>query len=127
MTNPFGVVLDSASMRRAAVEGVPETLIAAIHLLHERSIDEIVSKLRPDELEQVIKLVGRCPSSYPPGTLDALKTRRQAVAPESVASTSTKVPSDRPAARIKPDAEHMRGANERRLARLRVHATQKRS
>ena len=37
MTNAFGVVLDSAGMRRAAVEGVPETVIAAIYLLHERS------------------------------------------------------------------------------------------
>jgi hypothetical protein len=37
MSNAFGVVLDSASARRAAVEGVPETVIAAIYLLHERS------------------------------------------------------------------------------------------
>ena len=47
--------------------------IAAVLLLHERSVDEIASKLRPDELEQLIKLVGRCPSSYPTGALDALK------------------------------------------------------
>jgi hypothetical protein len=55
MTNVFGVVLDSAGVRRAAAEGVPETVIAAIYLLHERSVDEIVAKLRPSELEQVIK------------------------------------------------------------------------
>ena len=52
MTNAFGVVLDSASVRRAAVEGVSETVITAIYLIHERSIDEIVAKLRPGELEQ---------------------------------------------------------------------------
>ena len=40
MTNAFGVVLDSAGMRRAAAEGVPETVIAAIYLLHERSVAE---------------------------------------------------------------------------------------
>jgi hypothetical protein len=66
MTNAFRIVLDSASVRRAAVEDVSETVIAAIYLLHERSVDEIVAKLRPGELEQVIKLVGRCPSCYPP-------------------------------------------------------------
>jgi hypothetical protein len=80
MTNAFGVVLDSASVRWAAAKGVPETVIAAVLLLHERSIDEIVPKLRPGELEQVIKLVGRSPSCYPPGTLDTLKagdTRRR--------------------------------------------------
>ena len=45
MTNRFGVVLDNASVRRAAVEGVPESviaaiylLLAAIYLLHERSV-----------------------------------------------------------------------------------------
>jgi hypothetical protein len=45
-----GVVLDSASVRRAAVEGVPETVIAAIYLLHENSVDAVASKLKPDEL-----------------------------------------------------------------------------
>jgi hypothetical protein len=119
MTNAFGVVLDSAGMRRAAAEAVPETVIAAIYLLHERSVADIVAKLRPGELEQVMRLVGRCPSCYPPGTLDALKGRSQAPAPEPVVSIST----DRPPARIKPDPEDMRRPKEDRLARLRAHAT----
>ena len=76
--NAFGFALDDASVRRAAVEGVPETVIAAIYLLHERSVGEIAAKLRPDELEHVIGLVGRCPSCYPPGALDDLKSRRAA-------------------------------------------------
>jgi hypothetical protein len=63
----------------------PRTVIAAILLLHERSVDESVAQLRAGELEQVIKLVGRCPSCYPPGTLDARKDRRQAPSPEPVA------------------------------------------
>jgi hypothetical protein len=80
---------------------------------------------KPGELGNVIKLVGRCPTSYPPGTLDALKGRRYALPPEPVASISTsRVASGRPAARIKADAEHMRRAHERRLARLRVRTDQ---
>ena len=82
MRNAFGVILDDASIRRAAVEGVPETVIAAIYLLHERSVDAVASKLTPDELLHVIRLVGRCPSCYPPGTLDALKHRLQTPAPQ---------------------------------------------
>ena len=57
MTNAFGVVLDNASVRRAAVEGVPESVMAATYLLHERSVDEIAAKLRPDELGHVVRLV----------------------------------------------------------------------
>ena len=67
---------------RAAVEGVPETVIAAIYLLHDNSVDAVASKLTPGELGHVIRLVGRCPSYYPPGTLDALKQRRALVLPE---------------------------------------------
>ena len=125
MTNAFGVVLDSASLRWAAAEGVPETVIAAVLLLEDGSIDEIVAKLGPRELEQVIKLVGRSPRCHPPGTLDALKGRMPAPSPEPVSSISAgRVASGRPAARIEPDAEHMRQAKEDRLARLRVPARQ---
>jgi hypothetical protein len=102
MTNAFGVVLDSAGMRRAAAEEAPETVIAAIYLLHERSVDEIVAKLRPSELEQVIKLVGRCPSCYPPGTLAALKDRRRPPSPKP-----------QPGERINPDPERLHRADER--------------
>ena len=125
MPNAFGVVLDSASLRWAAAEGVPETVIAAVLLLEDGSIDEIVAKLRPGQLEQVIKIVGRSPSCHPPGTLDALKSRRQTPAAEPVASISTsREASARPAARIKPSTEDMRRAQEHRLARLRVPARQ---
>jgi hypothetical protein len=43
MTNAFGVVLDSASVRRAAVRAMPETVIAAIYVLHENSVDAVAS------------------------------------------------------------------------------------
>jgi hypothetical protein len=68
MANPYGITLDDGSHRWAAAEGVPETVIAAICLLHdERSVHEIVARLTPAELDQVIKIVGRSPRGYPPG------------------------------------------------------------
>jgi hypothetical protein len=76
MTNPYGVVLDDDSLRWAAAESVSEAVIAAICLLETRSVDEIVARLTTVELEQVIKIVGRCPRCYPPGAYDALKARR---------------------------------------------------
>ena len=42
----------------------------------------IVPKLSAVELEQVIKLVGRSPRVYPPGTLDKLKQRRTSTSPQ---------------------------------------------
>ena len=44
MANPYGVVLDDASLRWAAAENVPETVIAALCLLETRSVDEVVAK-----------------------------------------------------------------------------------
>jgi hypothetical protein len=51
MGNPYGITLDDASLRWAAAEGVPEAVIAAICLLETRSVDEIVARLMPAELE----------------------------------------------------------------------------
>jgi hypothetical protein len=82
MTNRFGVLLYRDDVRWAAAEGVSETVIAAVLMLHERSVDEIAPKLSAAELEQVIKLVGRSPRVYPPGTLDVLKQQRALVSPE---------------------------------------------
>jgi len=64
MANPFGITLDDASLRWAAAEGVPESVIAAICLLHERSVDELVARLTTGELDQVIKIAGRSPQCY---------------------------------------------------------------
>jgi hypothetical protein len=82
MTNPYGITLDDASLRWAAAEGVPESVIAAICLLDQKSVDEIVAKLSPAELEQVIKIVGRSPRGYPPGAYDALKGKRNLAQPQ---------------------------------------------
>ena len=81
MTNRFGVFLHPEDVRWAAAEGVSETVIAAVLLLHDHSIDEIVPELSAIELEQVIQLVGRSPRLYAPGTLEALKQRRSSLAP----------------------------------------------
>ena len=88
MGNPYGITLDEASLRWAAAEGVPESVIAAICLLDEKSVDEIVAKLSPVELEQVIKIVGRSPRGYPPGAYDALKEHRRTPSPEHAANVS---------------------------------------
>ena len=87
-TNAYGVVLDEASLRWAAAESVPETVIAAICLLETRSVDEVVARLTSTELEQVIKIVGRSPRGYPPGAYDALKENRRTPSPEHAANVS---------------------------------------
>jgi hypothetical protein len=51
MTNHFGAVLHDESVRWAAAEGVPETVITAVRLLHERNVDAIVPALGAAELE----------------------------------------------------------------------------
>jgi hypothetical protein len=76
--NRFGVALHPDDLRWAAAEGVSETVIAAVVLLHESGVDEIAPGLKQDELGQVINLVGRCPSCYPAGTLAALKNQKHA-------------------------------------------------
>jgi len=64
-------------LRWGAAESVSEAVIAAICLLETRSVHEIVGRLTTVELEQVIKIVGRCPRCYPPGAYDALKGHRR--------------------------------------------------
>jgi hypothetical protein len=80
MSNRFGIELDQTSLRWAAAEGVPETIIAAVLLLDERDVEEMVGKLTPAELADVVRLVSRCPSCYPPVVYDALKARRNVAA-----------------------------------------------
>jgi hypothetical protein len=107
MSNRFGVDLHPDSVHWAANEHVSETVIAAVLLLHERSVEEIVPQLGPAELEKVIELVGRSPRLYPPGILEALHLQRSLLA------------SPQPAESVPPnDADQMRQAHERRLAML---------
>ncbi len=43
----YGMTLDDASLRWAAAEGVPESVIAAICLLGDKSVEEIVAMFSP--------------------------------------------------------------------------------
>jgi len=85
MTNRFGLVLHPKEVRWAAAESVSEDVIAAVLLLHERSVDKITPQLSAPELEQVINLVDRNPRLYPPGIVQALKQRRDLTARTSSA------------------------------------------
>jgi hypothetical protein len=106
-------------VRWAAAEGVSEDVIAAVLLLHEHSVDEIVPKLSAIELEQVIKLVGRSPRLYPPGILDALKQRRTSPSlhsdrgsTEAGKSTGRASGADHPRShRMPPRSDHGAGAD----------------
>ena len=81
MANPYGITLDDRSLRWAAAEGVPESVIAAICLLPVRSVDEIVARLSPAELGEVVNIVGRSPSCYPPGAYATRKGKRDLASP----------------------------------------------
>ena len=104
--NLFGIALDQASLRWAAAEGVTETVIAAVSLLQERSVEEITGKLTPAELADVTRLVSRCPSCYPPGAYDALKAWRNAAAERPATRTTAGTGAKRPRWRhMRPSAE----------------------
>jgi hypothetical protein len=105
MTNPYGVVLDHASLRWAAAESVPETVIAAICLLETRSVDEIVARLTLAELEQVIRIVGRCPRGYPPGAYAALKGRCGYWLTPSLSDSNTGLVTTEPSVALFPNAD----------------------
>jgi hypothetical protein len=148
MSNRFGVELHPDSVRWAAAEGVSQDVIAAVLLLHERPIDEIVPQLAPTELEKVVVLVGRSPRLYARGMLEALEQRKSWLAPTppagslppKAAAKEQTTGADRPhprhasygssGARGHPttgteiDANKMRLAHKRRLEMLRAHTPQ---
>jgi hypothetical protein len=136
MSNRFGVDLHPDSVRWAAAESVSEDVIAAVLLLHERSVEEIVPQLSLLELEKVIELVGRSPRLYPRAILEALHLQRsltasapiaQSVPPNAAAVVSHNAaePACQPDICNKPDDDQMRQAHERRLAMLRARTHNK--
>jgi len=114
LANPYGIMLDDASLRWAAAEGVPESVIAAICLLDEKSVDEIVAKLSPVELEQVIKIVRRSPRGYAPGAYDA-RNLAQPQPPTERRSPNVALKPGRPAVHTNPDTERSRRIHARRF------------
>jgi hypothetical protein len=77
----------------AAAESVSHDVIAAVLLLHERSVGQI--ELSATELEQVIALVGRSPRLYARGTLEALEERRSLLSPTPSALSPNAAPKDK--------------------------------
>ena len=106
-----------------------ETVIAAVLLLHERSVRAIAAELSTAELEQVIKLVGLSPRVYPPGMLDPLKQRRALVLPVPPRRSGDGGHNNALAHKQHPgaatDPDQMRRAHEHRLAMLRAHTPPK--
>src|SRR6516162_4293274 len=75
MSNPYGITLDREWAEWAAKIGVSPTIAAALLLIsRSRPLPEIVVRLTPGELEQVVGVIGRWPECFPPGTLAALKS-----------------------------------------------------
>ena len=103
MTNRFGLDLPPDRVRWAAAESVSEDVIAAVLLLHECSVEEIVPQLSPLELEKVIELVGRSPRLYLRGILEALEQSKGLTAlapmPQSVPPNPAVKEEARPSAR----------------------------
>jgi hypothetical protein len=93
MASRYGITLDETSIRWAAAEGVSETIIAAVLLLHEKSVDEVAAKLRPGELAHVVRFVSRCPTCYPPGTLAALRSLTPTPQPSRTSVSTDQLPS----------------------------------
>ena len=120
MGNPFGITLDRAWTEWAAKHGVSAKVAAALILISQaRPLDDIVAKLTTHELEQVIKLVGRCPSYYPPRALDVLKSKSNLVSlqpPAERLSRNGALEFGQPAARTNPGTEHSRRIHVRQRA-----------
>jgi hypothetical protein len=118
MANRFGVSLHPDSLRWATAEGVSEDVITAVLLLHETSVDRVTDKLSPGELAHVVRLVGRNPRLYPPGTLEDLKGKLPTLAETEEPSSGQEAHAVGYSA---TDARRMRDDHERRLAMLRAH------
>ena len=77
MSNPYGISLDREWTEWAAKAGVSPTIAAALLLIsRSRPLPEIVARLTPGELEQIVGVIGRWPDCFPHGTLAALKSVR---------------------------------------------------
>jgi len=83
MSNPYGITLDREWAEWAAKIGVSPTIAAALLLIsRSRPLPEIVVRLTPGELEEVVGVIGRWPECFPPGTLATLKSVRLTRSPE---------------------------------------------
>jgi hypothetical protein len=99
MSNPYGITLNREWSEWAAKFGASPTVAAALFLISERHPShEVMAKLTPGEVEQVAKIVQRWPDCFPPGSVDALKSRSLTLArPPSVGVASGPTSRRRPA------------------------------
>jgi hypothetical protein len=98
---------------------VSEDVIAAVLLLHERSVDEIAPHLNATELEQTIVLVGRSPRLYPRGTVEALENKRVVLAPPATSVKPSSVTREKAARTSTFDRSNTAGAGDPSRARAR--------
>jgi hypothetical protein len=69
MTNRFGFTLEPHEIRWAAAEGASEDVIAAVLLLHDRSVDEIAPQLVSPRLSKSRSSLAEAPACIPVGRL----------------------------------------------------------
>ena len=94
MTNPYGITLDREWSEWAAKFGASPTVAAALFLISEHHPShEVMAKLARGEVEQVAAIVQRWPDCFPPGSLDALKSRSLMLAQQAALTGSTNMTS----------------------------------
>ena len=107
MTNPYGITLDREWSEWAAKFGASPTVAAALFLISERHPShEVMAKLTPGEVEQVAKIVRRWPDCFPPGSVDALKSRSLTLAQPPSVGVSADPTSKRRPARVGAESFH---------------------
>ena len=114
MSNPYGISLDREWTEWVAKAGVSPTVAAALFLISERHPShEVMAKLTPSEVEQVAKIVRRWPDCFPPGSVDALKSRGQTLAQPPSVRVSADPTSRRRPARVSAESLHRRAYTRR--------------
>jgi hypothetical protein len=77
MSNPYGIALDREWAEWAAKAGVSPTVAAALLVIaRSHPLPEVVARLTPGELEQVVGVIGRWPECFPHGTLKSVRLTR---------------------------------------------------
>ena len=111
MSNPYGITLDREWAEWAAKARVSPTVAAALLLIsRSRPLPEIVARLTPGELKQIVGVIGRWPDCFPHGTLAALRSLR---------ATMSR-PNHQPASR-RPGRINAKGLHTRALTRKLEH------
>jgi hypothetical protein len=107
MRNPYGITLDREWSEWAAKFGASPTVAAALFLISARHPPhEVMTKLTLGEVKQVAAIVQRWPDCFPPGSLDALKSRSLKLAQPPSVGVSADPTSKRRPARVSAESFH---------------------